>query len=66
MKRGAMMIINKDVKIGDNIFIGNNAIVLKGVVIGAGAVVAAGSVVSKSFSENSIIGGNPDKLIRRL
>lgn len=45
-------------------WVGHGAIVLHGVTVGCGSVVAAGSVVTKNVEPNSIVGGNPAKLIR--
>ena len=39
---------------------------MPGVTIGSNVIVAAGSVVTKSIPENSIVGGNPAKLIGNL
>lgn len=50
--------------IGDNVFIGTGAIVLKGVRIGNNSVVGAGSVVTKDVPPNTIVAGNPAKLIK--
>lgn len=52
------------VLIEDNCWIGAGSIILDGVHLGKGCVVAAGAVVTKSFSDNSIIGGVPAKLIK--
>lgn len=56
----------KEITIGKNCFIGCNTIILKGTVLGDGCVVGAGAVVSGTFPENSVIAGNPAKVIRRL
>lgn len=57
---------SKEIYIGKNCFIGCNAIILKGSVIGDGCVVGAGAVVSGKFEENSVIVGNPGRVIRKL
>ena len=55
------------VSIGRNVWIGNNAIILKGVSIGDNAIVAAGSVVVRgAYPADSIIGGNPAKVMRTI
>ena len=56
----------KPVCIGNNVFIGTDSIVCKGVTIGSNSVIGAGSVVTKSFPDNSIIGGNPAVLLGRV
>ncbi len=56
----------KPVVIGKNCFIGCNTLILKGTVLGDGCVVGAGAVVSGIFPENSVIAGNPAKVIRTL
>lgn len=53
------------VNIEDDVFIGTNSTILKGVNIGARTIVAAGSVVTiKNIPPDSIVGGNPAKIIK--
>ncbi len=57
-------VTRKGIRIGSNCWIGSKVTVLDGVQIGSGCVIAAGSVVTKSFPENSIIGGVPAKILK--
>lgn len=57
---------NNNVIIGNDVFIGAGAIILKGVSIGDRSIIAAGSVVSSNIPPDSIYGGNPAKLIRKI
>lgn len=52
--------------IENNVFIGTGAIILKGVNIGENSVIGAGAVVTKSFPKNSILAGNPAKIIGQV
>lgn len=54
----------KPIIIGDNVWIGSRAMILKGVTIGDGAVIGAGSVVTKDVPPNSVVAGNPAKIIK--
>ena len=56
----------KPIKIGKNCFIGCNTIILKGTVLGDGCVVGAGAVVAGVFEPDSVIVGNPARVIRKL
>lgn len=49
----------KAINVGDRCFIGANCFILKGVTLGSGCIVGANSVVTRSFPENTIIGGSP-------
>ncbi len=52
------------VHIGKNCWIGEKAIILPGVTIGENCVIGAGSVVTKSIPSNSIVVGNPARIIK--
>lgn len=54
----------KPIIIGDNVWIGSRAIILKGVKIGSGSIVGAYSCVTSDVPENSIVAGNPAKIIK--
>lgn len=54
----------KGIKIGDNVWIGNNAIIVDGIEVGAGAVIGAGSVVTHDVPPNTIVAGNPARVLR--
>ena len=51
------------VEIGDNVFIGNGAIILPNTKIGNNVIVGAGAVVAKCIPDNSVVIGNPCKVI---
>jgi len=54
------------VVIEDNVWIGEGVVILPNVTIGQNSIVGANAVVTKSFPNNSIIAGNPAKIIRNL
>ena len=56
----------KPVHIGKNAWIGAGATILPGVTIGDNAVVGAASVVTKDVEADTIVAGNPAKLIKRI
>ncbi len=54
-----------DTVIGENCFIGAKSVILPGVVVGNNSVVAAGAVVTTNVPPNTIVAGNPAKVIKR-
>lgn len=56
----------KPIRIGKNCFIGCNALILKGTILGDGCIVGAGAVVSGKFEDDSVIAGNPGKVIKKM
>ncbi|PWB51822.1 MAG: hypothetical protein C3F13_13000 [Anaerolineales bacterium] len=58
--------VAKPILIEDNVWIGGGAILLPGVRIGKNAVVGAGAVVSRSVPANTVVVGNPAKVIRKI
>jgi len=55
--------VSKGVRIGQRVWIGANSVVLDGADIGDNVIVSAGSVVSGTIKANSIVLGNPAKVI---
>ena len=58
--------VAKPIVIEDNVWIGGGAILLPGVRIGRNAVVGAGAVVHRSVPENTVVAGNPARVIREI
>jgi acetyltransferase-like isoleucine patch superfamily enzyme len=54
------------IKIGNNVFIGNGCTILPNTIIGDNCIVGAGSVVRGKFPDNSVIIGNPAKLVLKM
>ena|SRR5690554_1292535 len=55
---------SEPVEIQENVWIGQYARILKGVTIGRNSIVASNSVVAKDVPENSIVAGNPAKVVK--
>jgi maltose O-acetyltransferase len=54
------------ITVEDDVWIGGNVVINQGVTIGARSVIAANSVVNGDVPPDSLYGGTPAKLIRRI
>ena len=54
------------IDIKENCFIGESVIVLPGVTVGPNAIIGSGSVVTKDVPPDSIVAGNPAKVISSI
>jgi acetyltransferase-like isoleucine patch superfamily enzyme len=54
------------IRIGSGSWIGARAFILPGVTIGTRSLVAAGSVVTRDVPDDTMVGGNPARVIRGL
>lgn len=60
------VVVCKPVHICRGAWIGAGATILPGVTIGENSVVGAGSVVTHDVDPNTIVGGNPARVIRKI
>ena len=58
--------VAKPIVIEDKVWLGGGAILLPGVRIGRNAVVGAGAVVTRSVPANTVVAGNPARVIREI
>ena len=56
----------KSIHIGKNVWLGAGAIILPGVTVGENSIVAAGAVVTKDVPSNTIVGGVPARVIKKI
>ena len=52
--------------VGNNVFIGMNVLLLPGVTIGNNVIIGAGSIVRGSIPDDSIVSGNPAKVVKDI
>ena len=58
--------IGKPISIERNVWIAAGATIIGGVTVGENSVVAAGSVVTRDAPPNTLVGGNPARVIRSI
>jgi acetyltransferase-like isoleucine patch superfamily enzyme len=58
--------IGKPIVIERGVWIAAGATIIGGVTVGENAVIAAGSVVTKDVAPNTLVGGNPARVIRSI
>lgn len=51
--------------IGNNVDIGSNSVIIGGITIGNNVIIGAGAVVVKNIPDNSIVVGNPGKILKK-
>lgn len=54
------------VKIGSNVFVGAKSTILPNVRIGNNVVIGSGSVVNKDIPDNTVVAGNPARIISTI
>lgn len=52
------------IEVMNNVFIGSNTIILPNVRIGNNVIIGAGSLITKDIPDNSVVAGNPAKIIK--
>jgi acetyltransferase-like isoleucine patch superfamily enzyme len=60
------LVIGKPIVIERNVWIAAGATIIGGVTVGENSVVAAGSVVTRDVPPNTLVGGNPARVIRSI
>ncbi len=58
--------IARSIIIEDNVWVGGAAVLLPGVKIGRNAVVGAGAVVTRDVQPNTVVVGNPARVIKEI
>jgi acetyltransferase-like isoleucine patch superfamily enzyme len=59
-------LVGKPIVIERNVWIAAGATIIGGVTVGENSVVAAGAVVTKDVPPNTLVGGNPARVIRAI
>lgn len=64
--RRRAFVIAKPIVIERNVWIAAGATIIGGVTVGENSVVAAGAVVTRDVPPNTLVGGNPARIIRSI
>ncbi|MBN2790139.1 MAG: acyltransferase [Candidatus Delongbacteria bacterium] len=56
-------LVKGEIIVKDDAWIGSNVIIMPNIIIGEKSIVGAGSVVTKNVEDNTIVAGNPAKVI---
>lgn len=56
---------SKDVILKDHVWVGEKSCILKGTTINSNSIVGMGAVVTKDIPENTVVAGNPAKIVKQ-
>jgi len=65
-RRRAWWEFAQPISIADGVWIGGGALILAGVSIGENAVIGAGAVVTRDVEANTVVVGNPARVVKRI
>jgi len=65
-KRKDWSVSGKPITIEEDVWLGAGVVIIPGVTVGARSIVGAGSVVTKDVPPDTIVVGNPARIIRKL
>ncbi|MDW3193989.1 MAG: sugar O-acetyltransferase [Cytophagales bacterium] len=63
---GSYVTNTQPVTIGNKVWIGGNVVILPGVTIGNGVTIAASALVKEDVPNNSLVVGNPGRVVKQL
>ena len=63
-KRSERLLSSNEINIGNNVYFEGSIKVLSGITIGDNSIIKAGSVIDKNIPNNSLVEGNPCKIIQ--
>jgi len=64
-KNGEIINQGSDIVVGNNVWLADNVTILKGVCIGDGSIAGINSTITKNVENNSIVAGNPARVIKK-